>query len=98
MTAERIPLDRLGWARRTVRAFAASDVGGPAVRLAVALVLLMLGISAMNVVNSYVGRDFMTSIEQRDSAMFVFMALVYVGVFAISTVLAVLFKFCEERL
>ena len=98
MTAERIPLDRFGWARRTISSFAASDVGVPAIRIAVALVLLMLGISAMNVVNSYVGRDFMTSIEQRDSTSFLYMALVYVGVFAISTLLAVLFKFCEERL
>jgi putative ATP-binding cassette transporter len=98
MAAERIPLDRIGWTRRTIRAFAASDVGGAAVRLSVALVLLMLGISAMNVVNSYVGRDFMTSIEQRDSASFIFTALVYVGVFAVSTLFAVLFKFCEERL
>ena len=98
MTAERIPLDRIGWARRTISSFAASDVGAPAIRIAVALVLLMLGISAMNVVNSYVGRDFMTSIEQRDSSSFLYMALVYLGVFAVSTLLAVLFKFCEERL
>jgi putative ATP-binding cassette transporter len=98
MTAERVPLDRVGWARRTIAAFAASDVGVPAVRLSVALVVLMLGISAMNVVNSYVGRDFMTSIEQRDRVSFVYMALAYVGVFAASTVLAVLFRFCEERL
>ncbi len=98
MTAERIPLDRIGWTRRTIAAFAASDVGRHAVRLSIALVALMLGISAMNVVNSYVGRDFMTSIEQRDSASFVYMSLVYGGVFAVSTVLAVLFRFCEERL
>jgi putative ATP-binding cassette transporter len=96
--AERIPLDRFGWARRTISAFAASDVGGHAVRLSVSLVVLMLGISAMNVANSYVGRDFMTSIEQRDRASFAFMAVVYVGVFAVSTLLAVLFRFCEERL
>jgi putative ATP-binding cassette transporter len=98
MTAERIPLDRLGWARRTIAAFVASDVGPAAVRLSVALVVLMLGISGMNVANSYVGRDFMTSIEQRDQASFVYMALVYIGVFAVSTGLAVLFRFCEERL
>jgi putative ATP-binding cassette transporter len=98
MTAERIPLDRIGWARRTIAAFVSSDVGGHAVRLAVSLVVLMLGISAMNVVNSYVGRDFMTSIEQRDKASFAGMALRYVGVFAVSTMLAVLFRFCEERL
>src|SRR5262249_43180607 len=98
MTAERIPLDRLGWVRQTIAAFAASDVGKHAVRLSVSLVVLMLGISAMNVANSYVGRDFMTSIEQRDRSQFVLTALVYVGVFTISTVLAVLFRFCEERL
>ncbi len=98
MTAERIPLDRLGWARHTIQAFGASDVGRHAVRLSVSLVVLMLAISAMNVVNSFVGRDFMTSIEQRDANAFVYMAFVYVGVFAASTVLAVLFRFCEERL
>jgi putative ATP-binding cassette transporter len=98
MTAERIPLDRLGWARRTIAAFAASDVGRHAIRLSTALVLLMLAISAMNVANSYVGRDFMTSIEQHDTARFAWMALVYVAVFAGSTLLAVYFRFCEERL
>src|SRR5262245_42407729 len=98
MTAERIPLDRFGWARRTVAAFVASDVGHHAIRLSIALVLLMLAISAMNVANSYVGRDFMTSIEQRDMAGFVWMALVYTGVFLASTLLAVYFRFCEERL
>ena len=98
MTAERIPLDRLGWARRTIAAFVASDVGRHAIRLSIALVLLMLAISAMNVANSYVGRDFMTSIEQRDTAGFALWALVYVAVFAGSTLLAVYFRFCEERL
>ncbi len=98
MTAERIPLDRLGWVRRTIAAFVASDVGRHAIRLSIALVLLMLAISAMNVANSYVGRDFMTSIEQRDTAGFALMALVYVAVFAGSTLLAVYFRFCEERL
>jgi hypothetical protein len=58
----------------------------------------MLAISAMNVANSYVGRDFMTSIEQHDTARFAWMALVYVAVFAGSTLLAVYFRFCEERL
>ena len=90
--------ERVQWARRTIAAFAASDVGGAAVRLSIAIVALMLGISAMNVVNSYVGRDFMTSIEQRDRGRFVYMALLYIGVFVGSTLLAVLFRFCEERL
>jgi putative ATP-binding cassette transporter len=52
----------------------------------------------MNVVNSFVGRDFMTSIEQRDSHAFLIQAALYVGVFALSTVLAVAFRFSEDRL
>jgi putative ATP-binding cassette transporter len=98
MTALRIPLDRLLWARRAATAFASSDVGGPAKRLSFSLIALMLGISAMNVVTSYVGRDFMTAIEQRDFSQFVWMALLYVSAFAASTLLAVFFRFSEERL
>jgi putative ATP-binding cassette transporter len=99
MTAQRLPLDRLQWVRRTTAAFFKSpEVGRHALQLSVALVVLMLLISAMNVANSYVGRDFMTSIEQRDNTAFALMALLYVGVFAASTLLAVLFRFCEERL
>jgi vitamin B12/bleomycin/antimicrobial peptide transport system ATP-binding/permease protein len=99
MTAERIPLDRLLWVRRTTAAFFRSpDAGRSAIQLSAALVVLMLLISAMNVLNSYVGRDFMTSIEQRDSTEFALMGLLYVAVFAGSTLFAVLFRFCEERL
>jgi putative ATP-binding cassette transporter len=66
--------------------------------LAISLVLLMLSISAMNVVNSYVGRDFMTSIEQRERGRFFGPHGVLRGVFAGSTLLTVYFRFCEERL
>ena len=98
MTAQRIPLDRLTWVRTAATAFAGSDVGGPAKRLCFSLCALMLGISAMNVVNSYVGRDFMTAIEQRDFSQFGWMALLYAAVFSVSTLLAVFFRFSEERL
>jgi putative ATP-binding cassette transporter len=46
----------------------------------------MLGINGLNVVNSYVGRDFMTAIERRSTPEFLAKALLYVGVFAASTV------------
>ena len=43
----------------------------------------------LNVVNSYVGRDFMTAIERRHLGDFWSYALLYVGVFALSTLVAV---------
>jgi vitamin B12/bleomycin/antimicrobial peptide transport system ATP-binding/permease protein len=62
------------------------------------LLVLMILINGMNVLNSYVGRDFFSAIERRDSAGFVRYAWSYVAVFAGSTVVAVFFRFCEERL
>jgi len=62
------------------------------------LLVLMLVINGMNVLNSYVGRDFFSAIERRDSAGFVRYAWRYAAVFACSTLVATLFRFCEERL
>jgi putative ATP-binding cassette transporter len=66
--------------------------------MGVGLLVLLLAINGFNVVNSYVGRDFMTAIERRDRAAFVRQALLYVGVFGLSTIVAVLNRFTEERL
>jgi len=49
-------------------------------------------------VNSYVGRDFMTAIERRSMSGFVGKGLLYLGVFAASTITAVMYRFTEERL
>jgi len=81
-----------------VMTFFKSPVGGKAKWLAASLLLLMLSINGMNVLNSYVGRYFMSSIEKKDTAGFVFYAWMYVAVFAGSTLVAVLFRFSEERL
>jgi putative ATP-binding cassette transporter len=81
-----------------VRRFLESEVGFRA-RLGLAgLIVLLLAINGLNVLNSYVGRDFMTAIEQRDWASFARQALLYVGVFALSTATAVFYRFTEERL
>ena len=53
------------------------------------LIAFALTINGLNVVNSYVGRDFMTAISDRDRAGFVRQAVLYLGVFAASTVVAV---------
>ncbi|MCW1924722.1 ABC transporter transmembrane domain-containing protein [Luteolibacter arcticus] len=84
--------------RRVMWAFLRSKVGGKAWLLLAALLVFMLAINGMNVLNSYVGRDFFSAIERRDSAGFIRHAWRYVGVFAASTVVAVFFRFCEERL
>ena len=78
--------------------FLRSSVGGKARMMLAALLILMLGINAMNVANSYVGRYFMSSIESRDTAGFVRFAWLYVAVFAGSTLAGVFFRFTEERL
>ncbi len=78
--------------------FIGSPVGGKSKLLLATLLILMLCINGMNVLNSYVGRYFMSAIEKRDMAGFVKFAWIYVGVFAGSTVVAVFFRFAEERL
>lgn len=82
----------------SVARFLKSPVGCKARWLLAGLLLLMVGINAMNVANSYVGRYFMSAIESRDSGGFVRFAWLYVGVFAGSTLVGVLFRFTEERL
>ncbi len=83
---------------RTLGIFLTSPAGGKAKWLLAGLFLLMFGINAMNVVNSFVGRHFMSAIESRDSAGFERFAWLYVAVFAGSTFVGVMFRFTEERL
>jgi putative ATP-binding cassette transporter len=66
--------------------------------MAAALLGLLLAINGLNVVNSYVGRDFMTAIEARSMSSFIAKGLLYIGVFAASTLAAVLYTFAEQRL
>ena len=92
-------LTRETWRRfvGAITAFATSDVRGKAAFFFGSLLGLLLAINALNVLNSYVGRDFMTAIEHRDRAGFLAEAFLYVLVFAASTVAGVLARFSEER-
>ena len=83
---------------RMLRRFMTSEAGGRARWLFAALLLLMLTINGLNVVNSYVGRDFFTAIQQRNTPAFAHQALLYVGVFALSTLAIVFLRFTEETL
>jgi len=99
--SDRLPLNRLSWSRwrQAVSSFACStEVGSRAKGLFAALLALLLAINGLNVVNSYVGRDFMTALEERSMSGFLTMAAVYVGVFAVSTAAAVVYRYTEERL
>jgi len=98
--AHRVPLN---WQTgrlfvRMVKNLFSSEVGTTATLLFVALIALLLMINGLNVVNSYVGRDFMTAISQRDEAGFTRYALFYVGVFAASTMVDVIYGFTVGRL
>ena len=100
MNAFHIPIDRTILIRfvEMMRALLKSEVGGKAKALFIVLILFLFGINALNVLNSYVGRDFMTAIEHRNMSGFLRYALLYVGVFAATTVTAVLYRYAEERL
>jgi putative ATP-binding cassette transporter len=83
---------------RVVRDFLTSEVRWRARGLFALLIAFGLTVNGLNVVNSYVGRDFMTAIARRDQDTFVRQAALYVAVFAASTAVAVLCRFTEERL
>ena len=83
---------------RAVAVFANSEAGWKAKWLFAALLVLLLAANGLTVVNSFVGRNFMTAIADRREAEFARLAILYVGVFAASTIVAVVARFAEERL
>lgn len=87
-----------GRVRQAVGRFTASEEGGRAKRLFALLIVAMLGLNGLNVVNSYVGRDFITSVENRNLPRFMTVSLLYLLVFTACTVVAVYYRFFEERL
>lgn len=100
MRPDRKQVIRLTWKRfrGAIRMLVKSEQGPKAMLFAGTLVALMLVINGLNVVNSYVGRDFMSAIENKNPGMFKSMALLYAVVFIVSTVVAVFYRFTEERL
>ena len=63
-----------------------------------ALLVLLLAANSLTVVNSFVGRNFITAIADRRETEFARLAILYLGIFAASTIVAVLARFAEERL
>jgi vitamin B12/bleomycin/antimicrobial peptide transport system ATP-binding/permease protein len=62
------------------------------------LIALLVTVNGMNVVNSYVGRDFMTALAERHPGRFFTFAGILAGVFAVSTVVEVLARYAEQWL
>src|SRR3954468_6589495 len=83
---------------RSAKELLDSEVRRQALTLAALLVGFLLAANGLNVINSYVARDFMTAIADRDRHGFTRQALLYLAVFAASTVVAVLQGFAEQRL
>ncbi|MCU0733954.1 MAG: ABC transporter transmembrane domain-containing protein [Methylotetracoccus sp.] len=96
----RIPINEQGWGLflQLLKNLARSEIGGKAIGLFVLLAALLIGVNGLNVLNSYVGRDFMTAIANRDMNQYVVEAGLYLGVFAASTVVAVYVRYAEESL
>jgi len=100
MRRGKFQIARLTWQRfaRAIGHLAKSKYAPKALRFALLIVACMFGITGLNVFNSYVGRDFMSSIEHQNLGEFWFNAGLYVAVFAGSTTVAVFYRFAEERL
>jgi putative ATP-binding cassette transporter len=95
-----ISLHRHTWSHFTAigTPFLHSDVRWQALALLSLLIALLLSISGLNILNSYVGRDFMTAVAQRNPSRFSALALLYMGVFAVTTIVTIFYRFTEERL
>jgi putative ATP-binding cassette transporter len=62
------------------------------------MVFLALSVNGLNVVNSYVMADFMTSLEQRQFSRFYIFGGILAGVFALATIGESFSHFAEQRL
>ena len=92
--------DRELWSRLwlTLRRLLASEIGGKVRLMFAAILALLVGINALNVLNSYVGRNLMTAIVERSTSSFLSMVVLWILVFACLTIAAVIVRFVEERL
>jgi len=83
---------------RLIRLFLGSEARPLAITWIVVLFLLLVAFNGLNVVNSFIGRDFMTAIADRKRGRYVGFAFAYVGVFLASAVISAFNRFAEERL
>ena len=96
----KLPTNEQGWGlfSTLIVNFWRSQQGKQSAFLFGSLIGLLLTVNLLNIINSFVGRDFMSALADRNAALFGHEAFLYVLVFAGLTVVAVLLRYCEERL
>jgi putative ATP-binding cassette transporter len=94
------PLSLKPWARiiRITKPIFTSELRWHAIGWLALLLALVFSVVGLNVKNNYVLGDFMTAINERNAPKYRTLALLYLGVFAVQTIVAVFAKFSEERL
>lgn len=101
MTYSKLSFTHVTWQHwlAHIRAFALAPVTGARARaLFASVILLELALNTLNVLNSYVGRNFMTAIAARDEHGFLTQAGYWVAVFAVITGVTVMARYYEDRL
>jgi putative ATP-binding cassette transporter len=101
VTSDRLPFNRRTWDSfvLNLKLFANSEqVGRKAKWLFAALIFFLLGINGLNVLNSYINRDFMTAIEDRNLPGFIRMGLIYISAMAAITIVSVIYTYTEQSL
>src|SRR6266404_4260908 len=64
----------------------------------VLLLAFVLSLNGLNITSSYVGRDFMSAVAERQADRYYHFFLLYLVVFAASTVVTVFYEFTKDRL
>jgi vitamin B12/bleomycin/antimicrobial peptide transport system ATP-binding/permease protein len=62
------------------------------------LLLLSLSVSGLNVIISYVGRDFMTALSKKDAEQYFRLLFIYGSVFVVGTPIVVFYRYSRELL
>jgi putative ATP-binding cassette transporter len=78
--------------------FFKSEIRGHIFLILGVLILMLLVINGLNILNSYVGRDFMSALAERHLHQFYGLAVLLAAVFAGSTLIEVLMRFTQDRL
>src|SRR5438270_12049322 len=93
-------MSRRAWTRfvTITRPFFRSEMRGKALAFLALLIALLLTVNGLNVGNSFVNGHYMTAIEQHQAGRFLALALLYLVVLVLCTVVEVFTHFTEERL
>lgn len=87
------------WSRflAIARPIFASDARGKAIGGLITLAVLLLAVNGLNFFNSYIMRDFMTALEQRQTRFFIY-GLVLAGVFGLASIGEAIQFYTEQRM